>query len=126
MGETQITPKAVVARYRELGIPPCSGAMQVELDDHGCVVLRSGVTSTCALGIMGLGMTDFDLSDRRLDVQMAIAARLGVMFWPFVVGFDTPGRCRYPSLEEQRCYELGMACRRAVEAAGLWPAEEQP
>lgn len=110
----KITPEAVVARYKELGVKPMIGTMNLAPNDEGFAEFLDKDYGCCALGVMGHGMFIGDG-----DWSVVVANNLEVQFWEFVDGFDghpLPERFRSEHPDRDKDYELGKACRAAVEA----------
>jgi len=119
----KFTPSQVVARYIELGAKAITGTMNVDPVDGRWKIYRRGdeAPKCCALGVMMEGQKVVKYGDRIGEVKR----HLDVDYLSFYTGFDGLSVERYVHNDEwvQADYELGVACRKAVDEAKLWNEE---
>jgi len=108
MSRSELTAENVIKRYKELGVTPCQGMLNVRSVDG---IFEAGVDNRCcAMGVMLIGR-----ADRPIDFYALIVRDLfGVHYPSFTAGFDRELRDPPNLISEDR--ELGAGIRDAVEA----------
>lgn len=110
----KFTPEDVVRRYKETGIRPSTGSMNL-IERDGRWAQHREELGCCALGVIALGQpARRDVDDRKWDDGLCVAHHLGVSFAAFTGGFDCADQDSV--LMEDEDWKLGVACRQAVEA----------
>lgn len=112
----KFTPQDVVEAYKSKGL-------KAEVFEFGChfnfdtgTIQTNGTRNCCALGALSVGQRYNPVRIREVGPSQVICEELDVEWGAFVDGFDNHLRedAAHPD------YRLGIACREACVAAGLF------
>jgi len=113
------TPEDVVAAYKTKGLRARRYALNLTVESDGTCNNTSG--RCCALGALGSGLRLSPHEVARIGQGGALCETLGVDWEAFTNGFD--GRSHWHGQHPD--YLLGVACREAVAAAGLFDPDSE-